>query len=181
VSDDRAEPGTWLAGQQSGFESLLGRSVSGWRGVEMAFREDGPEGPRFTDSTLPFLQLRELTLLLSREVHRTVRTYQDDDNFGLSITDAVEVDRRTWDGIFRHGELDLPVGPVTLVDVRFDDATLAEVSFVIGGSPLLLIAGEVYENYDDTLEVHRFDESVLAFTDQEVARSINWIPSRNRQ
>ena len=68
--------------------------------------------------------------------------------------------------------------PVAEVTVYGDEGVVAEVLLVIGGRPLLLIAGELYETWTDDLEFHRLDESVLAFTDLGAADRVAWTTSR---
>ena len=52
----------WLAGQRAAFAALTGLTVSSWDGVEMALREESPDGPLFTDPDVRFLQLTWLRL-----------------------------------------------------------------------------------------------------------------------
>ena len=47
------------------FLALNGRAIASWQATEMALREDGSGGkPLFEDTTIPFLQLNVLDLLL---------------------------------------------------------------------------------------------------------------------
>ena len=66
----------WLVEQQAGFEALTGLTVSAWGGVEMALRDDSPDGPLFTDPDVRFLQLSWLRLIADAG-ERTVGVYQD--------------------------------------------------------------------------------------------------------
>jgi hypothetical protein len=72
----------------------------------------------------------------------------------------------------------LPTGLIEDVDVLGDSGLLAEAAMQIGGRPLLLMAGEVYEEKGDRLAFVRCDESVLAFTDPSHADTVNWRPPR---
>ena len=163
----------WVADRAREFAALRGRRIERWQGVEMALRDAGPQ---FTDPACPFLQLHTLRAHLAG-TSVDVGTYQDDTSFGLWLRPRTAV-RMPDDGSYRARELpELPAGPVDEVDVRLEGGTLAEVRFAIGGRPLLLVAGEVYEDWDK-LRLVRFDESVLAFTDPAAADELPWEPSR---
>lgn len=164
----------WLRERVREFTALRGRTVRAWSGVEMAIFE---EPPRFEDPRVPFRQLVFLDMVLDDET-LTVHTYQDDDGWGLWTIPprdrAVE-----WDGIYRRRALsELPAGEVDDVTVHVDDGLLAEVLLHIGSRPLLLVAGEVYEDWGDNLYFCRHDESVLAFTEPAAADTIAWRPPR---
>lgn len=77
----------WLAGQRAAFAALTGLTASSWDGVEMALREESPDGPVFTDPDVRFLQLTWLRLR-SGSGDRTVGVYQDDEEFGLQLEAA---------------------------------------------------------------------------------------------
>lgn len=174
----KAQMTAWLSDQRTEFESLAGRIVAGWRGVEMALRESTPTGPQFSDPGAPCLQLAQLEVTLDTTDHRTIDTYQDDTTFGLRVAASVARRDRKWDGIYRQRELDLPVGRIDAVTTSLDEGTLAEVTLSIGQMTLLLIAAEIYESNDGSLEWHRFDESVMVFAEPTEADKIEWLPPR---
>jgi hypothetical protein len=158
----------WLSEREREFTALRGRTVRTWTGVEMAFFEDPP---RFDDPRAPFLQLSSLHATLDGEVLSVV-TYQDDDAWGLWTQ---PLGPGGSDGIFRERHLpELPTGRIDDVTVRRERGVLAEVSLRIGARPLLLLAGEAYEDWGDNLYFCRLDESVLAFTDPTLADTIPW-------
>ena len=164
----------WLARQRGAFEALAGVAVSAWDGVEMALRDDSPDGPLFTDPAVRFLQLGWLRLR-SDSGDRTISTFQDDGWFGLRLED---IGRPTLDdcyGIFRWHTLDLVTGHIEAVKVVFDEGTLTRMTLTIDGHDLLLVAGEVYETRAGTREVHRLDASVLVFTDPAEAEIVRWM------
>ncbi|MFC4080080.1 hypothetical protein [Amycolatopsis samaneae] len=174
---------SWLADTVRAFTALRGTHVRSWTGVEMALREETPDGPQFEDPDVPCLQL----LSLHAELDSTTTyfaTHQDDDVWGLwlpSPTDAQRQDaeRNDWHGIYRARPLaELPTGRVDQVALVTDEQVVAEVLLHIDGRPLLLLAGELYETAGDTLRYHRLDESVLAFTDPGAAGELNWTPPR---
>lgn len=180
---------SWRADRAREFAELRGRHVASWIGVEFALREDVPGiGPQFHDPQVPCLQLSGLQAMLDDGGLFTVGTYEH------YVRDAVC-------GLWRHQEFDgriqdpsrwadpgggtrwrvlseLPAGPVDEVTVYGDEGVLAEVLLVIGGRPLLLMAGELYETWTDDLEFHRLDESVLVFTDPAAAELISWSTPR---
>ncbi len=158
----------WLTERVREFTALRGRTVRTWTGVEMAFFDDPP---RFADPRAPFLQLLSLDATLDGEVLSVV-TYQDDDQWGLWTQ---PLGAGGSDGIYRERHLpELPTGRIDDVTVRLECGVLAEVLLHVGSRPLLLLAGEVYEDGDDNLHFCRFDESVLAFTDPASAATVPW-------
>lgn len=158
----------WLNERVREFTALRGRTVRTWTGVEMAFFEDPP---RFEDPRAPFLQLLSLDATLDGEV-RSIVTYQDDDVWGLWTQ---PLGPGGSDGIYRERHLpELPTGRIDDVTVRLEHDVPAEVLLSIGSRPLLLLAGEAYEDWGDNLYFCRLDESVLAFTDPAAADTIPW-------
>jgi hypothetical protein len=158
---------------------FVGSDVRGWRGMEMAVRGETEPDIEFSSHEAPCLQLAYLTAELDDADVVTVDTYQDDGGFGLRWLPGQEPSRADDDGIFRWRSLpELPTGYVETVLVRVEEDVIVELSLLIGGHPLLLVAGEAWENWDGSITWHRFDESVLAFTDPSKAEAIQWIPSR---
>ena len=168
----------WLEQQVVEFRRLAGRRVSGWRATEMALRECGRSGaPEFEDPACPFLQLTVLHLCLDDGSLVCLGTYQDDDFWGLSISVAETPLAVGLDGIYRTRELDdLATGAVTDVVVRMGglgNIQSVEMRFE-GASPVVLIAGEVYEEHDDSLRICLDDESVLLFRSPMDVELVDW-------
>ncbi|MCX2947474.1 hypothetical protein [Lentzea sp. NEAU-D7] len=171
------------------FADLRGRHVTSWVGVEWALREDVPEsGPHvFHDPEVPCLQLWGLQAVFDDGGVFSVCTFDHDTLSGLWRNRDPEFEAklrnaRMW-GEPGHGTRwrtlsELPAGEVEQVTCYADEDVLAEVLLEIGGRPLLLMAGELYETWTDELDFHRLDESVLAFTDPEAAGRISWNPAR---
>ena len=158
----------WLNERVREFTALRGRTVRTWTGVEMAFFEDPP---RFEDPRAPFLQLLNLDATLDGEALSIV-TYQDDDAWGLWTQPP---GTGSSGGIYRERHLpELPTGRIDDVTVRLEHGILAEVLLHVGSRPLLLLAGEAYEERGDNLYFCRLDESVLAFTDPAAAATVPW-------
>ena len=161
----------WIAEQVGKIRGLKGQTVSSLVAREMAFRGGEGDGPsQFSDSTLPFLQLDALYLRLGSGKTVQFITYQNNLKWGLILTFDVEprelvFDAGSNDSIVRTGELDtFPTGSISAVDVTLDsDGDISEVLLDISGEPILLVAGEVYEQADGTLEVCIGDESILLF------------------
>ncbi|WP_439656239.1 hypothetical protein ACSHWB_27840 [Lentzea sp. HUAS TT2] len=178
----------WRADRVREFASLRGAHVESWIGVEFALREDVPDaGPHvFHDPAVPCLQLWGLLAVLEGG-RFGVGTYEHYDHCGLWRPQWEEFEARVQDPQWwrepGHGTRwrvlsELPAGPVDEVTVYGDEGVVAEVSLMVGGRPLLLIAGELYETWTDDLEFHRLDESVLAFTDPGAADRVAWTTPR---
>ncbi|GAA4555462.1 hypothetical protein [Planotetraspora kaengkrachanensis] len=172
-------PIAWLTEQTAEFETLAGRAVERWRGVEMAIREGTSDGPEFSDPDVSCLQLLRLQVTLAGGDHRTIDTYQNDDCFGLRVAGSAHPHAQEWTGIYRESELSLPVGRIDAVTVRHERGMLAEVTLSIGRATILVIAAEIYELDNGSLEWHRFDESVMVFPDPAEADKIEWTPPRS--
>jgi hypothetical protein len=167
----------WLRDRADEFIAMRGRVVRGWYGIEMAVREGG-DGPEFGGPDVPCLQLVVLNAQLAGGPALAVHTYQNDCECGLILAPPIDAGPYQ-DGIYRARSLpELPVGPVDEVAVRVDGGVLAEVLLRIGRRDLLLVAGEAYEDSDGGLSWHRFDESVLAFTEPTAAEALTWAPPR---
>jgi hypothetical protein len=175
---------SWLADRVHEFASLRGRHVESWVGVERALQEDGPE---FHHPDAPFLQLWGLLATLDGGEPFSIGTYEHyvhNPDCGLWRHQWPEFqlklqNKTMWDGITRWRALsELPTGHVHEATVHTDEGVVAEVLLRIGGQPLLLMAGEAYETWEDGLAFHRLDESVLAFTDPAAADQIPWSTPR---
>lgn len=147
---------------------LRGASVVSWSGVEMAIRESGQAGhPVFSDPSVPYLQFLALRARIDSGEYIKFVTYQNDDNWGLCLT-SLEAEERPY--IYNAGDIfrdrvvaELPLGAIAHANYRLDEfGDLERVDLIIGEVPILLIAGEVYEEFDGTLRIQLGgDESVL--------------------
>jgi hypothetical protein len=176
---------TWWADQADEWRRLRGGHVVAWRGVEMALRENVGGQPQFTDPTVPCLQLLQLDMQLSAGSLRRIGTSPDDDLWGLMVHGGGEGGFAfPFDGIYRERVLEeLPTGVVDDVAVVLDEEerVIAEVVLRVGGSRLLLVAGELYEGLEGQLTFAHLDESVLAFVDPRQADAIAWMGGRSLQ
>lgn len=152
----------------------------------MALRGEPATAVVFREPEVPFLQFHTLEAVDSIGRRHRFQTYQNDTQWGLCVRTVETSEQRLleseWTGIYRlTAPVDeLPTGMVEQVNLLIEDGDIEEVTLVIDSKPLLLVAGEVWEMTQNRLEFHRFDESVLAFTDQATAEEIEWIPARNR-
>jgi hypothetical protein len=170
----------WLTGQARALESLRGRSVERWGGVELALWGAAEDDPRFGDATLPCLHLFGLQAVLTDGAVLSIDTAQDDAYFGLRTSPEARFDSGHWEGIYRRRALpELPVGQVEQVAVFAAEGVLAEVDLRIDGRPLLLVAGELDGTPEDGLLLHWLDDSVLAFTEPGAAGHATWTMSRS--
>lgn len=173
----------WTIGQARALESLRGRSVERWVGVELALWDtEDNDGPRFGDATLPCLHLLGLQAAMTDGAAVSIDTYQDDAYYGLRTQQEARFDDADgrWEGIFRRRALtELPVGQVDQVAVFAAGGVLAEVDLRIDGRPLLLVAGELDGTSEDGLLLHWLDDSVLAFTEPGAAGHATWTMSRS--
>ncbi|MFC3382603.1 hypothetical protein [Couchioplanes azureus] len=163
------------------FDRLRGRHVTSWSGVEMALRDEAPDGggPQFEDPAISCLQMLIVGVGFGDGPLLTVHTYQDDDVCGLRMGANADYLSAEWTGIYRLRDLSmLPTGEIEEVSVVLDEGVVAEVVLRVRGRPVVLMAGEAYEVGGDRLRLVRLDESVLVFTDLAAVESVDWHPER---
>jgi hypothetical protein len=163
-----------------GFEDLLGLTVTSWNGREWAIRTgDEPDSEsQFEDPTVPCLQFLTLFPVIESGLLARIVSEQQDDGWGLAMDHENWIARGSAGAVRERESLSLPTGQIESVDVRVEDALISEVLLRIGGTELLLVAGEVGDAWGEPLQWHRFDEEVLAFLDPSDADRIDWIPPR---
>lgn len=180
VGDGALSP--FVLRQRQAINALRGLEAAAWIGVEMAVRDDPTGTPQFADPDVKCLQF--FTLDLRTPAGQTVRwsTYQNDDLWGLQLTaDSFDPDlSRVSDGYRRREVRELPVGPIGAVELFADaeSGDVLEVHLTVGQTPLLLMAAELYEEWDGSITYVRGDESVLVFTDPVAANAVQWRPPR---
>ena len=170
----------WFENQTRAFEALVGRHVTGHWGVEMALGGED-EGPIFSDTTVPCLQLIDLVIRFNDDRSVEIGTYQNSLEFGLGIADSVDLPKlQAMDGIFRWRRLyELPTGTITSIALTQGfDFDFAEVDIELTDGRMHLIAGEVQEVVDG-YEIHRYDECVLVFLNSDDVNKVAWIPPRD--
>lgn len=165
----------WIESQLSSFRSLDESSLSEWQIVEMALNEAATSDALvWYEQSVPMLQL--LTLFVHVDSQwKQISTYQDDDEFGLSIDAVMSIpdESRRWPdvngepSIFRWRVADeLPTGQLSNVLVQQNDrGNIETVEFQIQDRMIQLKPGEVYENDDNQFDVKFMDESVLVQVD----------------
>ncbi|GAA2468099.1 hypothetical protein [Winogradskya humida] len=154
------------------FGGLQGRRVVAWSGVEMALRNS--DGPQFTDPAVPCLQLLMVELTFEDDARLVIATYQDGVVWGLELEPEHREGTGNWNGIYRRRALrELPVGPIEHVAAFVEAGVVARVDLTVDGTPLLLLAGEVYDE-EAGWKFVRLDESVLIFTEPPLADKLPW-------
>jgi hypothetical protein len=168
----------WVAKQISAFGQFAERRVASFEGIEMAIIEDEGAGvPRFHDERVPCLQFAVLYVRFDDGMIAEVGTYQDDDEFRLSV-EWLEAPPRAsaWEGIFRFRAVpELPAGLVHSVTTSTNDrGNLSYVSLFIAQREIRLVAGEIEESRDGSLLFRRDDESVLVFANAADVTAVPW-------
>jgi len=178
LDDDRESiVNEWVENQIREFQRLTGRRISRADGVETAIREDdGTGAPQFVDKEVPCLQLTSLYLHLDDGAIAEVGTYQDAEEWGLSLAWSSVPGHTGFDGAFRFRAIpELPAGLVTRVAAtRNARGNLSEVGLFIEGCETKLVAGEIYEGSDEPLVFCRDDESILVFPKAADVSRVRW-------
>ncbi|MEO5902338.1 MAG: hypothetical protein ABIR68_19700 [Ilumatobacteraceae bacterium] len=164
----------WVARQIEAFESLRGERIRRWHGVEWAILENPDDGTGvFRVLGVACLQLSRCRAELANGRWIEVSTYQDDDEFGLSIASDVETpdDTERIEGTTWRRVLDeVPVGLVGAVSIKLlGRSNVSAVTLQVGAKRVVLIAAEFYEEFSGELTVKPLDESVLLFVDPSTA------------
>jgi hypothetical protein len=167
------------------FEGLRGQCIRDWVGIEMALRENVGGRPVFQIDTVPFVQMRELTLCLD-DGPFTIETWQHDDGFALCSRRSAprlswleEMQREFGEAcIYRRTELGgMPTRTVSRVELL--PRALGNIDAILlafdGGREVLLVAGEAHETMDGGLRFARADESVLVFRNPADAELLDWL------
>lgn len=160
------------------FMSLEGRDILGWEAEEVAIREEATAAgvvAEFEDPCVTFLQLNRLDLELDNEELVSIGTYRDGGAYGLwPHFPALRLVPHRQSGIFRTRRLDdLPLGRVRSVDVRAHlRGTLNQATFTVGDELVVLLPGEINEDWEGALRVRLDRECVLLFTDSIDAEDV---------
>ena len=166
----------------AGLASLRSLGVVGWDGVEMALIEHGPDGvPQFSRADVPCVQFSHgLTLRTAAHSVTFDESMTPAYDYCLDIRDASAPRARgPFDGIHRRREVpELPTGTLTAARVGLVDGWPIEVHLVIADSPVVLVAGEVYEHRGGEVTLSWGDESVLAFIEPSAIAGMPWRPAR---
>lgn len=168
----------WVSNQVLEFSQLTGRRTSSFDGVEMAIRvDDGTGVPQFFDKSVPCLQFSVLYVHFDDGAVAAVGTYQDNDEFGLCVDWRAPPLDAGCEGIFRFREVpELGVGLVGSVTTTLSSrGNLSEVGIFVADREIRLVAGEIYENFDDSLTFCRDDAHVLIFPNSADVAAISWI------
>ncbi len=157
---------SWLELQTALFNSLYGKTVKRWVGIEMALRETDDGIPEYRHSTVSYLQMSRLDAELKNESPARFVTSQDNDIFGLirfdGMSDIPANEHEDRSGFYCPREVtELPIGKIEDVSVVGLNQVISEVHFQIDGIRLSMYAGEIYEDRDLNYEVRFLDECIL--------------------
>ena len=142
--------------------------------VEVTVEEMGlygpDEAPTFSHPALPFIQVGTLELALAGGGLLHIKIFQDNDQFALwaeYVESGQRIGSREQSTLYRIRQVDgFPLGEIEAVEGRRDErGDYQEIRITVGGKPVIVKAGEVYEDHDGTLKVLERDESVLIFLD----------------
>lgn len=103
--------------------------VVGWIAEERALREQGEDGePQWYDRSINLLQLGRLDIHFAGGSFRALCTYQNDSTWGLWLLEnplRMVPAAPDQGSIYRVRSMsELPIGPVTSVDVRLQDGDI---------------------------------------------------------
>jgi hypothetical protein len=165
--------------QRASLKGLRSTQILRWRGLEMAIDHPPDGDPIWTRPDVPCLQLARLDLYLLAKDPISLGTYQNDEVWGICV-EPVASEQSPDHPAYRWRDLEeLPTGVVDAVTVTHgDEGDVEEVSLVVGGAPLLLMAAEVEPTLTEEVRFVRGDESVLAFVEPWRALDLEWHPPR---
>ena len=154
--------------------SLVGAAIAAARVEELALY--GPDdAPVFSDPRLPFVQA--LVLEFDLVDGRTIRfiPVQNDDDWSMfavwSGPDKPSCVSDLSSSILRARTMvEFPAGRIEAIESAPDGPGHRSITLRIDGRDVILCAGEVYENIDNSLTIHQDDESVLVFLHAEAYR-----------
>jgi len=175
------ESNEWRRGQVASWRHLATAAIVRWVGIDENI--GGDEEMVFLDASDQFRQLARLRVELESGASLEIRTYGNDDVWGLSLDprDRAPFGLATW---YRDSDLsDLPTGRIQHLELHFDaregaDGDLIEAELTVEGRRVLLVAAEVIPNWGGA-DICWAEECVFVFSDPDVADAINWRPSRH--
>jgi len=167
-SIEAEEKSRWLQELRQDIESLVGETVTQWRGVEMALAEsDDPHAIVWRHPSVPFLQCDSLDILAGSRWRRFGSTMVTSgwgialrDDCGRDMADAVATFPNP---IFRRRDFRcLPAGMIHRVECRTDsDGLISSVTIAIETSIIEIRCGEVYDDGDGSFRIVEPDEESL--------------------
>lgn len=177
----KGERVSWLETQTNLFNSLQGKIVKRWVGIEMALRETDDGIPEYRHPTVNYLQLSRLDAELKDEPTARFMTSQDNDIFGLirydEVADIPANEHEDRSGFYCPREVsELPIGKIDEVSVVGLTQVISEVHLLIDGMRVVLYAGEIYEDRELNYEVRFLDECVLVQVDGARPEALSFSP-----
>lgn len=172
---------SWLQSQIELMESLRGKTITRWVGIEMALRETDDGIPEFRHRSVNYLQMSRLDAELKDEQTARIMTSQNDTVFGLVRFDHLADIHAHTDEVGTEFYCDrfvteLPIELVDDVKVLTDSDVIAAVHISIGADRISMFAGEVYDDYDNIYSVRFLDESVLVQLNGERPEHLSFAP-----
>lgn len=172
---------TWLQTQIDLMESLRGKTITRWIGIEMALRDTDDGIPEFRHPTVNYLQLSRLDAELKDEQTARFLTSQNEVVFGIVRFDHLADIHAHSDELGTEFFCDrfiseLPAGLVKDVKVRLDSEVIAEVQLYIGADCISMFAGEIYDDHDNKYSVRFLDENVLVQLNGERPEHLSFAP-----
>lgn len=171
----------WLQNQIKSFESLQGKTVKRWVGIEMALRETDDGIPEFRHESARYFQMSRLDAELKDEATVRFVTSQGKDVFGLirydDLADVVVHDDEDWGSFFCARNVhELPTGKIKEVKVLTESNVISEVRLLIDPDEISLFAGEIYEDFDQKYSVRFLAECVLVQLNGERPEVLSFSP-----
>jgi hypothetical protein len=167
--------------------SLKNTEIDEWLISEMALFENGRDGnAQFQHPNCPFVQAVNIQWKLIDGRYVNLLNYQDDYCFGISANYYEEpvlkheayVDSKS---IYRISDgSNFPIGKVSNISFSHDEyQNVTSISIVINNVEILLKAGEVMEDWNETYIIHEMDSAILLFRHPELLNKITFGEKQN--
>ena len=171
----------WLQNQIRYFESLQGKTVKRWVGIEMALQETEDGIPEFRHDSVRYFQMSRIDAELKDEQTARFVTSQGKDVFGLirydDLADVVGNDEEDWGNFLCARTVhELPTGKIKEVKVLTESNVISEVRLQIDADEIGLFAGEVYDDFDKKYSVRFLAECVLLQLNGERPEVLSFSP-----
>ena len=162
--------------------SLKNTKIDEWLIYEMALFENGTDGnAQFQHPNCPFVQAINIQWKLMDGRYINITNYQDDYCWGMyakyneepALKHEPYVDFKS---IFKISTAsDFPTGKVSNVSFSHDEyQNVTSISIVINNIEILLKAGEVMEDWNETYIIHEMDDAILLFRHPELLNKITF-------
>lgn len=152
----------WLENQASIWQSTKGQTISRVYAVRepLDWRDEEGTEPIYAHHSVRFHHLAKLWMVLSNERTLNISTSEDDDVFGVFVSDNGTVDKSDE----RVIEIDCS-GVIKNVRLKIEKDNVAEVWLTVDEDTKIIASGEVEPGWDGYI-IRKLDESVLLFESQ---------------